>query len=113
MNTNLISKENNIAKFTLVFTADEFEDAIVDAYKKNKDKFSIDGFRKGKAPRKIIENNYGDDIFYDEALNGLLNKAYLEARSSSELRLYPLHSFQDSSLHQPLVLLVSQTRLHH
>ena len=79
MNTNLISKENNIAKFTLVFTADEFEDAIVDAYKKNKDKFSIDGFRKGKAPRKIIENNYGEDIFYDEALNGLLNKAYPEA----------------------------------
>ena len=79
MNTNLISKENNIAKFTLVFTADEFEDAIVDAYKKNKDKFSFDGFRKGKAPRKIIENNYGEDIFYDEALNGLLNKAYPEA----------------------------------
>ena len=79
MNTNLISKENNIAKFTLVFTADEFEDAIVDAYKKNKDKFFIDGFRKGKAPRKIIENNYGEDIFYDEALNGLLNKAYPEA----------------------------------
>ena len=79
MNTNLISKENNIAKFTLVFTADEFEDAIVDAYKKNKDKFSIDGFRKGKAPRKINENNYGEDIFYDEALNGLLNKAYPEA----------------------------------
>ena len=79
MNTILISKENNIAKFTLVFTASEFEDAIVDAYKKNKDKFSIDGFRKGKAPRKIIENNYGEDIFYDEALNGLLNKAYPEA----------------------------------
>lgn len=79
MNTNLISKEDNIAKFTVVFTADEFEDAIVDAYKKNKDKFSIDGFRKGKAPRKIIESNYGNDIFYDEALNGLLNKAYPEA----------------------------------
>lgn len=79
MNTNLISKEDNIAKFTVIFTADEFEDAIVDAYKKNKDKFSIDGFRKGKAPRKIIESNYGNDIFYDEALNGLLNKAYPEA----------------------------------
>ena len=79
MNTNLISKEDNIAKFTVVFTADEFEDAIVDAYKKNKDKFSIDGFRKGKAPRKIIESNYGNDIFYDEALNVLLNKAYPEA----------------------------------
>ncbi|WP_314031353.1 trigger factor [Mogibacterium timidum] len=79
MNTNLISKEDNIAKFTVVFTANEFEDAIVDAYKKNKDKFSIDGFRKGKAPRKIIESNYGNDIFYDEALNGLLNKAYPEA----------------------------------
>jgi len=87
MNTNLISKEDNIAKFTVVFTADEFEDAIVDAYKKNKDKFSIDGFRKGKAPRKIIESNYGNDIFYDEALNGLLKTAYPEAEGGIELEV--------------------------
>ena len=59
MKTTFISKENNEAKFTMLFTADEFENAVVDSYKKNKDRFEIKGFRKGKAPRKIIENTYG------------------------------------------------------
>ena len=87
MNNNLISKENNVAKFELVFTPEEFEAAIVDAYKKNKDKFQIDGFRKGKAPRKIIENMYGQDIFYDEALNALLGTAYPEALTALDLEV--------------------------
>lgn len=87
MNNNLISKENNVAKFELVFTPEEFEAAIVDAYKKNKDKFRIDGFRKGKAPRKIIENMYGQDIFYDEALNALLGTAYPEALTALDLEV--------------------------
>lgn len=87
MNNNLISKENNVAKFELVFTPEEFEAAIVDAYKKNKDKFQIDGFRKGKAPRKIIENMYGQDIFYDEALNALLGSAYPEALTALDLEV--------------------------
>lgn len=87
MKTNLISKENNVAKFDIVFTSEEFENAIVDAYKKNKDKFSIDGFRKGKAPRKIIENNYGADVFYDEALNGLLSVNYPNAVAELDLEV--------------------------
>ena len=87
MNNNLISKENNVAKFELVFTPEEFEAAIIDAYKKNKDKFRIDGFRKGKAPRKIIENMYGQDIFYDEALNALLGTAYPEALTALDLEV--------------------------
>ena len=87
MNTNLISKEGNEAKFTIVFTADEFEDGIVKAYKKNKNKFTIDGFRKGKAPRKMIENFYGEDIFYDEALNSMLGSAYPAAINELDLEV--------------------------
>lgn len=87
MKTNFISKEGNDAKFTIVFTAEEFENAIVDAYKQNKDKFAIDGFRKGKAPRKMIENHYGKTIFYDEALNGLLGSAYPAALSELSLEV--------------------------
>lgn len=85
MKTAFISKEGNEVKFTITFSADEFEDAIVDAYKLNKDKFQIDGFRKGKAPRKMIENHYGESIFWDEAINGLLTLNYGKALDELEL----------------------------
>lgn len=87
MKTTFISKEGNDAKFTMVFTGEEFENAIVDAYKANKDRFEIKGFRKGKAPRKIIENTYGEDIFYDEALNNLLQMGYPNAIAELDLEV--------------------------
>lgn len=85
MKSTLISKENNIAKITIEYTAEEFDAAITDAYKRTKDQFSINGFRKGKAPRKIIESHYGKDIFYDEALNDMLRTGYPEAITELEL----------------------------
>lgn len=87
MKTTFISKEANDAKFTMDCTADEFENAVVDAYKLNKDKFLIDGFRKGKAPKKIIENHYGEDVFYEEALNELLKTAYPDALDELKLEV--------------------------
>ncbi len=87
MKTTFISKEGNDAKFTMVFTGEEFENAVVDAYKSNKDRFEIKGFRKGKAPRKIIENTYGEDIFYDEALNNLLQMGYPNAVAELDLEV--------------------------
>ena len=57
MKTTFISKENNDVKFTMDFTAEEFEAAIVKAYQASKNQFTIDGFRKGKAPRSIIEKH--------------------------------------------------------
>ena len=76
MKSTLISKENNEAKFTMEFTAEEFENAIIGAYKAQKDKFTIDGFRKGKAPRSIIEKKYGEGIFFEDAINNLFSLHY-------------------------------------
>ncbi len=79
MNSTLISKEKNQAKFTMEFTAEEFENAVVAAYQANKGKYAIDGFRKGKAPRKLIEAHYGEDVFFEDAINNMFSKAYPEA----------------------------------
>ena len=67
MKTTFVSKENNIAKFTMEFTAEEFEAAVVKAYQASKGQFMIDGFRKGKAPRSIIEKHYGVVDFHTHA----------------------------------------------
>ena len=79
MKAKQVSSKNGEVKFSIEFTVDEFNDALNKAYMANRGKFSIDGFRKGKAPRKIIENYYGEDIFYDEALNKMLEDNYFNA----------------------------------
>ncbi len=79
MKTNLISTENNKAKFTMEFSPEELEQGKVKAYQATKDQFSIDGFRKGKAPRSIIEKHYGSGIFIEEAINTLFNDEYPKA----------------------------------
>ena len=91
MKTNFVSKEGNVVKFTMEFTAEEFEQAVIKAYQENKNKFNIDGFRKGKAPRSIIEKHYGEDVFFDEAVNELLGKGYPEAIDELKLEVidYP------------------------
>ena len=85
MKANLISKENNKAKFTMEFSAEELEQAKVKAYQATKDQFSIDGFRKGKAPRSIIEKHYGSGIFVEEAINTLFNDEYPNAVAALDL----------------------------
>ena len=79
MKTSLISKENNIAKFTMEFTAEEFDAAIVKAYQNTKDRYPVDGFRKGKAPRKVIEARYGEGVFFEDAVNNMFSVSYPEA----------------------------------
>ncbi len=71
--------EKNMAKLTIEVSAEELEKAIEGAYQKNKNKISIPGFRKGKAPRKMIEQMYGKEVFYEDAANALIPDAYEKA----------------------------------
>ena len=76
--------EKNMAKLTIEVSAEELEKAIETAYQKNKNKISVPGFRKGKVPRKMIENMYGKEIFYEDAANELIPDAYEKALEECE-----------------------------
>jgi len=71
--------EKNMAKLTIEVSAEELDKAIEGAYQKSKNKISIPGFRKGKAPRKMIEQMYGREVFYEDAANALIPEAYDKA----------------------------------
>ena len=88
MKPTLISKENNIAKFSMEFSAEEFEQACAAVYQRQKGKFAVDGFRKGKAPRSIIEKRYGEGIFFEDAVDDLVGKEYSNA--IEELKIEPV-----------------------
>lgn len=77
--------EKNMAKLTIEASAEEFEDALQKAYVKNKGKINVQGFRKGKAPRALIEKMYGANIFYEDAANELIPGAYEKAADESGL----------------------------
>ncbi|MEF9921770.1 MAG: trigger factor [Anaerovoracaceae bacterium] len=87
MKTTFISREKNDVKFTMEFTAEEFEAAVVKAYQASKDQFTIDGFRKGKAPRGIIEKHYGEGVFYEDAINEIFKQNYPTALNELELEV--------------------------
>jgi len=69
-------EEKNTVEMEITVPADEFEQAVEKAYKKNVGKMQIPGFRKGKAPRKMIEKMYGKEVFYDDAMNDVFPAAY-------------------------------------
>jgi trigger factor len=71
--------EKNMAKLTIEVSAEELEKALESAYQKNKGKLTLPGFRKGKAPRKMIEQMYGKEVFYEDAANELIPVAYEKA----------------------------------
>ncbi len=71
--------EKNMAKLTIEVSAEELDKAIESAYQKNKNRISLPGFRKGKAPRKMIEQMYGKEVFYEDAANELIPEAYEKA----------------------------------
>ena len=77
--------EKNMAKLTIEVAAEDFEKALQKAYEKNKSKISVNGFRKGKAPRSFIEKVYGAGIFYEDAANILIPDEYAKAADESKL----------------------------
>ena len=76
--------EKHMAKLTIEVPAEEFDAAIKNAYNKNKNKFSIPGFRKGKAPLAMLEKMYGAGIFYEDAANEVIDASYPKAAEESK-----------------------------
>lgn len=77
--------EKNMAKLTVEVPAEEFDKALTAAYNKNKGRFNIPGFRKGKAPQAMIEKMYGAGVLYEDAVNEALDATYAGAAEESGL----------------------------
>ena len=81
---NIERLDHNMVKLTIEVSAEDFENAMQQAYLKNRNKIQIQGFRKGKVPRSIIERMYGPEVFYDDAANSVIPDAYENALESEE-----------------------------
>ena len=79
--------EKNMAKLTVEVPAEQFEAALKTSYNKNKNKFNIPGFRKGKAPQAMIERMYGVGVFYEDAVDEAINASYPDAAKESGLEI--------------------------
>lgn len=79
--------EKNMAKLTVEVPAEQFEAALKTSFQKNKNKFSIPGFRKGKAPQAMVEKMYGVGVLYDDAIDTLLDSTYADAVKESGLEI--------------------------
>ena len=79
MSVTVEKLEKSMAKLKIEVSAEQLEKAIQKAYDKNKNKIQIPGFRKGKAPRKMIEQMYGKGVFYEDAANELIEEEYPKA----------------------------------
>ncbi|HZK37745.1 MAG TPA: trigger factor [Clostridia bacterium] len=85
MSSEIIKKEDTKITLKLVVESAKFEEAINKAYNKTKSKFNVQGFRKGKAPRKIIERLYGVEVFYEEAVDIVLPEVYGDALKEHDI----------------------------
>lgn len=80
-------EEKNMRKLIIEVSDEAFEKGVEEAYQKNKNKISIQGFRKGKAPRKMIEKMYGVEVFFEDAANAVIPTAYADAATESGLEI--------------------------
>ncbi len=87
MNAKVETLEKSMVKLTIEVDAAKFEEGMQKAYNKNKGKMNIQGFRKGKAPRQIIEKTYGPEVFYDDAANYCIPEAYDNAVEEASLEV--------------------------
>lgn len=91
-------KEKNSADITVSVTPEEFEAALVKVFNKNKKSIQIPGFRKGKAPRKIVEAMYGESVFYEDAINEVAPEAYFFSVKEKELKVVADPSIEDAKV---------------
>lgn len=87
MSVQVEKLEKSMAKLTITVEAAKFDAAVDSAYQKNKGNIALPGFRKGKAPRAMIEKMYGTGVFYEDAANELIPEAYETAAKESELEI--------------------------
>ena len=85
MNVKVDKLENNMAKITVTVPAEDFTKAVTESYNRNKGKYPVQGFRKGHAPQKIIENTYGEGVFFEDAINHIIDRTYGDAIKESGL----------------------------
>ena len=104
---NVENKENKTAEVKVEIDSAEFESAVNAAYKKNKNSISIPGFRKGKAPRAVIEGMYGPEVFYQDAIDDLCPQAYGYAVDNAELRIIGTPSITDVDLAEDKTLSIT------
>ena len=87
MSVQVENLEKSLAKLTIEVDADTVEKSLDKVYQKQKKNITIQGFRKGKAPRNIIEKMYGAGVFYEDAVNDMIPAAYEDAAKESELEI--------------------------
>lgn len=85
MKVKVENLEKNVVQLEITIEAEEFEKGMQKAFVKNAKKFNIPGFRKGKAPRKIVERHYGEGVLYDEAINVIYPDAYDKAIKEQDI----------------------------
>jgi len=99
MKVNTVEKtEKSTARITVEFSAEEFEKAIETAYRKNRGSIQIPGFRKGKAPRKMVERLYGANVFYEDAAELLCPDAFDQAVQEEKLEVVGQPSISDLNI---------------
>ena len=87
MSLQVENLEHNMAKVTIEVEAAKLDDAIKQAFNKKKGQFNVPGFRKGKAPRKMIESMYGKGVFMEDAVNSLVPQEYTKALGECDLEI--------------------------
>ena len=101
---NIEKKENNTASFQATVEAADFEKAVNEVYKRNKKDLYIPGFRKGKAPRAVIEGMYGKQIFFEEAVEDLADPTFQAALAETGLRMVGRPSIENVDISDDKVL---------
>ena len=102
---NVTKKEKNAVEIEFSIDKKAFDDEVTAVFKKNVSKMNVPGFRKGKAPRSIIEKMYGKGVFYDEAINNLLPEAYTDAAKNADLEIVSQPEFEIVEIDENGVLL--------
>ena len=105
---NVNDVETNRKELEIQIEKPEFDAAVTDAFRKNAGKLNVPGFRKGHAPRSVIEKMYGKGVFYEDALNEVVPKAYTDAVKESGLEVVSAPEYDVKSIDENGVVLTAK-----